>query len=83
MEVDCYDNIQKITVVITVDFRCSEFFRRVRLSRVVVIGIFGKTRISDERLGKAFLFDDLMQKDVFRIADQNEDEDVTHNPKEV
>ena len=51
----------------------------------MVIGIFGKTRISDERLGKAYLFDDLMQRDVFRIADQTEDDtdDVTHNPNEV
>jgi len=63
----------------------SDFYHRVRSSRVVVIGIFGKTRISDEPLGKAYLFDDLMQRDVFRIADQNEgdDDDVTQNPNEV
>jgi hypothetical protein len=55
----------------------SQFYRRVRSSRVVVIGIFGKTGICEDRLAKGFLFDDLTQRDVFRIADDDVNDDVT------
>jgi hypothetical protein len=60
-----------MTFLITSNF--SDFFRRVKTNRVAVVGIFGKTRFSSSRLEKGFLFDDLNQKDVFRIADDDED----------
>ena len=49
---------------------------------MVVVGIFGKSRISDEKLCKGYLFDDVTQRDVFTIQGQTND-DVTEGENEV
>ena len=49
---------------------------------MVVVGIFGKSRINDEKLFKGYLFDDVTQRDVFTIQGQTSD-DVTEGENEV
>ena len=66
---DRFSFVSNSTKVICTNDYFSDFYRRVKSSRVTVIGIFGKTSLSESRLEKGLLFDDFIQRDVFRIAD--------------
>ena len=44
-----------------------QFLRRVKNNKVLVVSVFGRSAKIDGSGDKAFIFDDLMQKDVFRF----------------